>query len=80
MKKKRNIRPANEARTKKANDHAIQVFIALQPLIEAKASLKVMRNYLNNYTDLEPPRKGHTWRRVQVLRIINRVNERNLYP
>ena len=80
MKKIRNIVPANEARTKKADDHAMQVFIALRPLIEANASLAIMRNYLNNYTDLEPPRNGHTWRRTQVSRIIKRVRDRNLCP
>jgi len=78
MKLRRDTRPANEARARKADMHAIEVYRALKPLIDADAPLETMCYYLLNRTDLLPPRGGVQWRRSQVRRILKRVEDRNL--
>ena len=79
MKKlRRNTKPANEARTLKADRLAVDVYMALKPLIDADAPLETMCYYLLNRTDLQPPRRGIKWRPVQVKRILERVKDRNL--
>ena len=76
----RNTVPANQARSNKADAHAKEVYTALMPLIDAKVSLKIMVYYLNNETDLLTPRGDVRWQRYQVLRILERVKDRHLYP
>ena len=80
MKIRRNTKPATQAKIDKADAHALEVYRALKPLIDAGVSLETMCFYLNNETDLLTPSGDVRWQRYQVSRIIKRVKDRNLCP
>ena len=76
-KHKRNLVPANNSRTKKADELAIRAYKVIKKLHEQGASLDEMSTELVA-EGTKTSRGNFRWDRNQVARIIKRVKDRNL--
>ena len=75
----RNTKPATIAHMNKADERAIRAYKEIKELHEQGASLEDMSDHLIDCGIKTASGKLY-WSRTQVSRVLQRVNDRSLYP